>query len=258
MLLTLLIGGCQKEDHTLPATFNLNFTIKDTPILGGSVVIDEIDLGLNSINISGYREEGGDVFLTRNFDKGKIFVIIPLFSNTNEVLDIPQGVYNPLSFSYTFQPDAEEEDLIEDMHEWVKDLEEGEDLEELQDDLGDIIEDYLEDVNPCIMVRGRFTNNGKTKHIIMVVNDPLIFKILGNNKNGGPEVVLDKESVNTGNLQFNPSYWFSVITPEMLNTAFVGVIDNEEYILLNKYINTQVYTSIFNRIEQSTTLTINE
>lgn len=258
MFLALFIGGCQKEDHTLPATFNLNFTINDAPILGGSVEIDEIGLGLNAISISGYREEGGDVFLTRNFDKRKTFVIKPLLSIANEVVEIPQGVYNPLSLSYTFQPDNEEDDLIDEIQEWIKDIEEGEDPEELAEDLGEIIEDYLEEVNPCILVKGRYTINGKTKYLVMIVNDPLVFKILGNNKNGGSEVVLDKENVNTGNLQFNPSYWFSVISPGMLNNAFVGMIDNEEYIFLNKYINTQIYTSIFNRIEQSTTLTINE
>ena len=258
MLLAILVGGCEKEDHTLPAKFSLNFTINNKPILGGLVTIDEIGLGLNSISILGYREEGGDVFLTRSFDKGRIFVIKPLTNNVRESLDIPQGVYNTLSFSYIYQPDEEEDDLIEDLEEWIEDMEEGEELEELQEDLGEIIEDYLEDVKPCILVRGKYRNNGKTRHIVMVVNDHLTTKIMANNKNGGPEVVFDKGSENTGNLQFNPSYWFSVITPAMLDNAFVGVIDNEEYIFLNKYVNTQIYTAIYNRIEQSTTLTINE
>ncbi|GAB1403678.1 hypothetical protein MASR1M74_08560 [Lentimicrobium sp.] len=258
ILLTILIGGCEKDDHTLPAKFTLNFTLNKTPVLDGAITIDEIRLGLNSISISGYREEGGDVFLTRHIDKGKIFVVKPSSNLTNETFDIPQGVYNPLTFSYIFQPDEKENELIDDLHDWLEDLEEGEDLEDLQNDLGDIIEDYLEDVNPCIMVKGRFTKSGKTRQLLIVINDQLTFKILGNNKNGGPEVVLDKENNNTGNMQLNPAYWFSVITPEMLNGAFVGVIDNEEYILLNKYVNTQMYTSIFNRIEQSTTLSINE
>ena len=258
MLLFVVVLGCDKEDYTLPVKFEMNFSINTEPILGGSVTIDKIGLGLKSIDIQGSREQGSDVFLTRKFDEKKTFTLKPSSTKVTESFDIPQGVYNPISFSYIFQPDNEESDIIEDIVEWLKDLEEGENLAELQEDLGDIIEDYLDDVNPCIIMKGRFTNNNKTKHLVMVVNDPLTFKILGSNKNEDPEVVLDKKNVNTGNLQFNPSYWFSVITPDMLNDAFVGVIDNEEYILLNKYINTQVYTSIYNRIEQSTTLTINE
>lgn len=257
-LLIILIGGCEKEDYTLPVKFSLNFTIKNEPILGGSITIDEIGLGLNSISILGYREQGSDVFLTRNFGDGKFFVVKPTSSNAYETLDIPQGVYNPISFSYNFQPDDEESDLAEDILDWLEGFDEGSDLHELQEDLGDIIEDYLEEIEPCIIVKGRFTNSSYTKHIVMVVNDPLTFKVLGSNRNGGSEVVLDKDATNTGNLQFNPSYWFSIITPEMLNNATVGMIDDEEYILLSKYLNSEVYTAIYNRIEVSTTLTINE
>ena len=271
ILLIALFGGCEKEDYTLPVEFRLDFTIKNEPILDGSITIDEIALSLNSIDISGYREQGGDVFSTRRFDQGKFFEIKPTSRNATEKFDIPHGIYNPISFSYNFQPDNEEDDLIEDISEWHEDLEEedddmedddqeeDDDLEDLQEDLGDIIEDYLEDIHPCIFVKGKFTHNQKTKHIVLVVNDPLTFEIPGKNKEGGSEVVLDKEQVNTGNLQLNPSYWFSVITPKMLNDAFIGVIDDEAYILLSKHVNSQIYTSVvFNRIEDSTILTINE
>jgi len=258
ILLITLFDGCEKEDYTLPVEFRLNFMIKDEPILDGSMTIHEIGLSLNSIDIRGYREQGEDVFSTRRFDQGKFFEIKPTSRNVTEKFDIPHGIYNPISFSYNFQPDNEEDDLIEDISEWQEDLEDDDDLEDLQEELGDIIEDYLEDINPCIFVEGKFTNNHKSKHIVLVVNDPLTFEILGENKNGGSEVILDKEHVNTGNLQFNPSYWFSVITPEMLNDAFIGVIDGEEYIFLSKHVNRQVYASVFNRMEESTILTINE
>jgi hypothetical protein len=59
------------------------------------------------------------------------------------------------------------------------------DLAVLQEDLGDIIEDYLEEITPCIIVKGKFTYNGSTKDIVIVVNDPLTFQILGKNRNGG-------------------------------------------------------------------------
>jgi hypothetical protein len=254
----MTISGCEKEDYTLPVKFQMNFTIMDEPILEGSIVIEEIGLGLKSISILGYREEGGDVFLTRKFDDGEFFKISPSASIVSVKLDIPQGVYNPISFSYTFQPDEEESDLVEDLIEWLEDLNEGGDPLELQEDLGNIIEDYIDDIEPCIIVKAKFTKNSLTKYVVMVINDPLTFKILGNNRNGGSEVVLDRGTTNTGNLVFNPSYWFSMITPEILNSATVGLIDDKEYILISKYVNAQVYTAIFNRIEESTTLTVNE
>lgn len=259
MLLFILMGSCEKEDFTLPIEFKLNFTIKNEAILGGSITIDEIGLGLQSININGYREQGDDVFLTRNFDPKKNFIINPALPGITEIFDIPQGAYNPISFSLIFQPDADESDLTDDILDWLEDFEEeDDDLEELQEDLGDIIEDYLEDISPAIMVKGEFTYNNSTKHIVIAVNDPLTFQILGKNRDGGSEVVLDKNIVNSGNLQIDPSYWFSVITPSMLNDAFIGLIDDEEYIFLSKYVNSHIYGTIFNRMEESTTLKINE
>jgi hypothetical protein len=258
MLLFILIGGCEKEDYTLPVEFTLNFTIKNEAILGGSITIDEIGLGLNSIDIRGYREQGDDVFLTRNFDQGKNFIVKPTSNNITEKFDIPQGTYNPITFSLIFKPDPDESGLIDDILDWLADVEEEDDLEGLQEDLGDIIEDYLEDITPCIIMKGKFTHNSITKHLLIVVNDPLTFQVLGKNRNEGSEVILDKNIVNVGNLQVNPSYWFSVITPAMLNGAFIGLVDDEEYIFLSKYVNSQIYSAVFNRMEESTVLTINE
>lgn len=263
ILFFMLSGSCEKEDYTLPVEFSLDFSIDEKPVMNGMLTIDAISLGLKSIDIHGYRETGGDVFLTRSFSPGNIYVIRPNTSNETIQLDIPQGVYNPISFSLVYQPDTNETELSEDIDEWLQDVEDGDDdddddLEELQEDLGDIIEDYLEDIEPCILVKGRFVSNLTTKYLILAVNDPLSFKILSQNRTGESEVILDKDIVNSGNLNFDPSYWFSVVTPEMLNGAFIGVIDDKRYIFLSKYINSQVYSAVFSRIEESTSLTINE
>lgn len=261
ILFLILTGSCDKEDYTLPVDFSLNFSIDEKPVMNGMLTIDAISLGLKSLDIHGYREIGGDVFLTRSFNPGYIYEISPNTTNETIQLDIPQGVYNPISFSLVYQPDSKEAELSEDIEEWLQDVEDGDDdddPEELQEDLGDIIEDYLENIEPCILVRGRFISNLTTKQVILAVNDPLTFQIISKNRIGASEVILDKETVNNGNLNFDPSYWFSVVTPEMLNGAFIGVIDETNYIFLSKYINSQIYNAVFNRIEESTSLTINE
>jgi hypothetical protein len=254
----ILIGGCEKEDFALPVGFSLHFTIKNEAILNGSITIDEIGLGLSMIDIRGYREQGDDVFLTRKFENGENFIIIPGTKYPTESLDIPQGNYNPVVFSLIFKPDEDEDDLTDDLIDWLEDLKVGDDIEGLQESLGDIIEDYMDNLTPCILFRGKFTYNSSTKNIVVVVNDPLTFQIHGQNRKGGSEVILDKNYGNNGNLQFNPSYWFSVITPAMMNDAFIGLIDDQEYIFLSKYVNSQIYGAIFNRMEESTILTINE
>lgn len=97
MLLFFLIGGCEKEDYILPVEFKLNFTIKNEAILGGSLMIDEIGLGLNSIDIRGSREQGDDVFLTRNFANEKNFIIKPTSANITDKLDYKDGVLHSSS-----------------------------------------------------------------------------------------------------------------------------------------------------------------
>lgn len=259
LLLTILFGSCKKEDYTLPVDFKLSFAVINEPIFDGALVIDELGLELNAINIQGYREQGNDVFLTRIFEQGKSFTISPVSFVEEESFDIPQGVYNPISFSFTFQPDEEESDLIDDLHDWLEDLsEEVDDLVGLQEDLGDIIQDYLDDLEPSMVVKGKFTYNGRTKHVVVVVNDPLTMQIHGKSKLGSSEVSLNKNAVNHGTLHFDPTYWFSVITAPILDDAFTGLIDGEEYIFLSKYVNGHVYSAVFNRIEESTVLTINE
>ncbi|GAO29398.1 hypothetical protein [Geofilum rubicundum] len=258
LLVLITLGGCEKEDFTLPVEFTLNFGLLNEPVLGGAVVIDEVAIELSEISIQGYREQGSDVFLSRSFEQGKSFTVSSSSSASAEVLDIPQGVYNPISFSFTFKPDEAEDDLMEDIQDWLEDQAEGDDLEDLQEDLGDVIQDYLEDTRPCLMVKGKLNHNGQIKHIVVVVNDPLTMQIHGKRKNGSSEISLDKNIVNEGSLQFNPSYWFSVITAPILDEAFVGRMDGEAYILLSKHINSPIYNAVFNRIEESTVLIINE
>jgi len=186
--LFLLTGGCQKEDYTLPVDFRMNFSVSETPVMQGTLTIDNITLALKSIDIHGYRETGGDVFLTRDFNSGNIFEISPRSSGKTIQFDIPQGVYNPIMFSLVYQPDGNEIDLIDDIEEWYEELEEeddddDDDLDELQEELGEIIEDYLENIEPCIMVKAKFVNNSTTKYVILAVNDPLTFKIISKNRN---------------------------------------------------------------------------
>ena len=258
LVLATLIGSCEKEDYTLPVEFVLDFTIKNETILDTTISIDEISLELNTIDIRGYREQADDVFLTRDFEQGKSFLIRAGSTNIKEKLDIPQGIYKPLAFSFIFKPDTEENDLIEDIVEWHENLENGDAPEDLKEELGDIIESYLSDISPCIVMKGKFTYNNHTKNLLLVINDPLNYQIHGENKTGGSEVTLNKNFVNTGNLRFNPAYWFSAVTAAMLNDAFIGVIDGKEYIFLSKHVNSRIYETIFNRMEESTTLAINE
>jgi hypothetical protein len=258
ILLLANAWGCEKLSYTLPADFRLDMSISNKQAMGSTLTVDLIQIRLNSIDIQGYRETGSNVFLSRSFGKGKTFTIKADTDNETISFDIPQGVYNPLSFSMIFQHDDDEDDLIEDIEEWYEDVLEGDDdPEELQEELGSIIEDYLDDISPAVLVKGSYRSQTVSARLILLVNDPMTFRILLKNRNGGEEVILEKDRKNAGELILDPSYWFSVITPEMMNAAFRGKEDGVTYIFLSKYVNSHIYNAVFNRMEESTSIIVN-
>ncbi|MFW5793681.1 MAG: hypothetical protein ACOCWC_05305 [Bacteroidota bacterium] len=261
LLLVAMLACDDKEDYTLPADLRMQFELDDQAVLNGALSVEYLSINIASIDIEGYREVGEDIFFTRNFSEGKKFILNYASVPDNETLsfDVPQGIYNPFFFSLNFIADEDQEDFIEDIEEWYQNIEEDEmSLEELQEELGDIIEDYLEDVESNFMLKGQYVRNQEQYNFIFVINDLNVFKIRAKNKNGDPEIALKKDIINKGRMVFNPSYWFSAISPAMIDDAHIGTIDGEKYIFLHKHINSQIYTTVFNRIEESVNLIINE
>jgi hypothetical protein len=60
----LLIGasGCQKHEYSLPVDFELRFTIAETPVMEGRLIVRSIALNLGYIEIEGRRAVGGICF----------------------------------------------------------------------------------------------------------------------------------------------------------------------------------------------------
>jgi hypothetical protein len=87
-----------------------------------------------------------------------LFIIIRPQSTTEAIdFNIPQGIYDHLSFQLKFQPDPGEEGLNDLFEEWLRDMGEGEaEIDVLRENLGDIIEDYLEDVSPCLLMHAEY------------------------------------------------------------------------------------------------------
>lgn len=275
--LVLSFWGCDKEEHTLPVDFNLQFEVDEKPVMEGRLTIESIIISLGSIDIDGRREVGENVFLTRKFESGQIVYLNSTSPENTLSFNLPQGIYNNLTFLLNFKPDPEEEELDDDFEDWLEDMEEGEEeIEDLQVDLGDIIEDYLDEVQPCILVKAIYQRNQIFYNIIFAFNDPLLLRIMARNADGGTGVTLRKDRINQGVIVLDPSYWFSVISPPILESAFPGIIDiddnqddddndndddddnYEKFIFLHKKINSQLFSTIHNRIEESTFLYINE
>jgi hypothetical protein len=121
ILITLLLGACQKKDElTLPTSVDVQFTLypyqetdleipseqsllKSGSILGGSLglikklEVDEAIIFLTDIEIEGIREQGEDVFLAMPYDPPHRIVLKGnAVSEQKLAIDLPQGVYQNL------------------------------------------------------------------------------------------------------------------------------------------------------------------
>ncbi len=265
IVLSFLLFSCDDDtDLTLPSSVNLSFGLASSTALNGRLEVENLQIQFNRIEIIGQRSAGANVNLERNFadNQGKVNV-----SNNNSVLnfDIPQGSYQNLNFRLSFMRDLEDEDLLEDIDEWIEDKADGEEEEDLAEDLGEIVEEYLEDVNPPFLFTAILSRNGQRFKLIIPINESFFYNIPVLNADDGREITLLTNATNNFEIVFNPDYWFSITSYEALMNADKGKFEDDDnndddfndseegsFIFLHKQINPSLYSLIINRIQEST------
>lgn len=247
-----VLSSCDEENLSLPTPVNLTFIVEPLQTLNDNIIVERVEINISKLEIEGSRDAGGNVFLDRNFNLEEGNINLRSQINNELSLDIPQGVYNNLKFRLNFQRDEEErEEITDELTEWLAG-DEDKTAEEMAEDLGDIIEEYLEDVNPALLFTASANRNGTTFKIIMPLNDPVIFDIPFVNNDGSRSISLKRNERQEFDMIFNPDYWFSITSFEALNNAVKGTIEGEEYVFLHKQVNSSLYNLIIGRIEEST------
>lgn len=250
-ILTFL-SACDEENLSLPTPVTLTFIAEPLQTLNNNLIVDGVVINISRLEIEGSRDAGGNVFLERQLNLVEGNINLRSQINNKIDIDIPQGIYNNLKFRLNFQRDEEEsEEITDDLSEWLLG-DEDKTNEERAEDLGDIIEEYLEDVNPALLFTATASRNGSTFKIVMPLNDPVIFDIPFMNNEGGRNISLIKDQKQELKVIFNPDYWFSITSFEALNNAQKGTIEGEEYVFLHKQVNSSLYGLIIGRIEEST------
>jgi hypothetical protein len=247
----LFLSSCNRDKNNAPVDIELNIKSNSELILNGNLTTEELYINLSKIDIIGTREVGENVNFTRGFSNRKKFNLI---NSSPEFLNLPEGTYNSLLFNLSLINNPEDNDLLEDITDWLEDFNEGEDdLLSLQEDLGEIIEGYINNRENTLFYKGKFTFNNHVKHVVFVLNNQDVLNLFSANTMDNQKLSLSKDVPMSAKIVFNPTYWFGNISATILNDAFIGIMDDKPYILINKYINTHLYTNIFNRIEESTT-----
>ncbi|MCC5930557.1 MAG: hypothetical protein JJU28_15020 [Cyclobacteriaceae bacterium] len=243
----LLIGlmSCEADDFFKSAArIDCYFSHSGGSILGGRLTIDQATVHLQEIEISGIRSNANDVQLNRSFptEGGKY----SLFSGDPAqplIFDIPQGIYDRLSFLlYLRQNDYE-----------LKFERDDDDDDEIEVDLYD----YFKRATPAFLLRGKYRkSNGKTYPFVLIVDD-LIRLNVSARQGGNRQLVLEESVLYTALIEYNLSYWFGLITPAMLDAAEIAEVedaedDDDDYLIIHKNINQNLYANIVARIEEST------
>lgn len=253
LVLSSLLFSCDDDtDLTLPSNVNLVFKVEPETALNGRLGVERLEIQLNRIEIIGQRSAGANVDLDRNFSETDGFIDI---ANSSDALnfDIPQGSYQSLSFRFGFVRDTEDEDILEDIEDWLEEKAEGEEEEDLADDLGEIVEEYLEDIKPAFLFTAILTRNDQRFKLIMPINESFFYNIPVLNADDERAITLQTNSTSNFEMVFNPEYWFAITSYEALMNADKGKFDNDEvFIFLHKQINPNLFSLIINRIQEST------
>ncbi|QEC51456.1 hypothetical protein EDD80_10133 [Anseongella ginsenosidimutans] len=254
LLLILLLPGCEKQEFTEPAPFELEFSATGTPVMEGRLGFGDITMHPEKIEIEGIRSAGDDVFFERDLKAGALTL------GQHPVLhfDLPQGIYNRLTINLSFEPDEEkEEEFEEELGDLLEDLQGGVLSPIAEAALGELILDYREG-EPGFLYSGTYKHGQEEFELLLVINNPFVLNLTATNTSGSREIVLEKGKDNRAALYFDIEKWFSIVPAQLVEKSPKGTANGKTYVLIHKKLNPGLFNMLYNRIEQFTTLVVNE
>lgn len=253
-LLLLAAAGCEKDDFTEPAPLELEFSATETPVMEGRLAFGGITMHPAGIEIEGMRSAGDDVFFERDL-RADVYAVE---ERPSIRFDIPQGIYDRLTVNLSFEADEEKEEEFEDeLEDLLEDVQGAVFPLDLEEALGELILDYREG-EPAFVYSGTYTGTGEVLELLLVINDPFVLKTIAVNGQGSREIVLEKGKNNKASLHFDVEKWFSIVPANLVEKSPVGRANGKKYVLIHKKLNPGLFNMLYNRIEQYTTLVVDE
>lgn len=253
-LLLLLLPGCEKQEFTEPAPFDLELSATESPVMGDRLVFGDIAMHPRKIEIEGIRSAGEDVFFERDLRADSYAIR----NRPSLYFDLPQGIYNRLTLKLSFEPDKEKEEEFEDeLEDLLDDLPGGILSPVAEAALGELILEYREG-DPAFLYSGTYTGATEEFELLLVINDSFVLNTTAVNGQGSREIVLEKGKDNSASLHFDIEKWFSIVPAALVEKSPMGTANGKKYVLIHKKLNPGLFNMLYNRIEQFTTLTVNE
>ncbi len=239
LLMQSLLQSCEKDELTEPATVECQFTTSTETAMDGLLSIERFDLNLSKLDISGRRTNENDMFFSRDFDGETGHFQFSDIGVKSTTLQIPQGVYETLVFYLS---------IVEEEFEFEHDADD-------DDETADLAE-YIQKAKPGILVVASYSSGDKELPVIISMNDDVRRLALDARQDGTSTVVLKKETPSVATISIDPAYWFTSITPAMIESATTFPLDNEEAVFISSEYNGPIYNQIVGRIQGSMTLNI--
>lgn len=218
-----LLPGCTKDPLTEPAKVFFDFemitleegNLKNNPpsdIPAGKLSVSHGNLAIESIEFDGRRDQGKDVFFVSDLPRPLLIDLESGSSNQDMSFDIPQGIYNRVEFNLSLGGD-EEIPLV--LNGSIK--------------KGNISEIPL-----------RFEYNIREQ-----------LRINAKSAKQEEKIVLRKDTPSTARIVVDARSIFQLVNMSVLQNANISVLEGEEMILINLENNSEIFSSLANRIEKS-------
>jgi len=207
-------SGCKKNELKKPTDVSFKMDINRNVSKNGKLSFTDGTINIAAFDVEGERQEGGDISFSKEFPNG----LLINFSSTENIpeieYDIPQGVYERLAISF-----------------------------ETFDDNSDI----------TIVVNGNYTNNsGVNIPVRFEFMSSEYFSIEAEDYSGASIIILDKNTPTNALIEFDPIFWFDIVTTNMMENADLVNLSGTQTILINDSENDNIYSMIVTRIEEST------
>jgi hypothetical protein len=213
--------SCTKDQWTIPTDFIFNFKLAENKIVNNYVMIEKGSAFLSSIEFEGKRQNApGYSFSTPVNMKFNMNADTALNQGTM-TFSIPQGIYYKIYLTMGFLYSG------------------GYNSSNTQ--------------SPLITFTGYYNNkDGKKVPLKIDFNFEKIMKLSAKNSSIQDTIIIKSSKNNRAVINFNPYYWFQVLSRNDFETAEISNLSDFSGILINIEHNNKLYQLLANRIEEST------
>lgn len=216
-LIGVALSGCKKSELKKPADVSIQMDINRAFNSEENLSFNSGYIRIAEFSVEGTRQEGAPVEMSKSFPGGLLIQFNANLSISELDLEIPQGNYTDLDIEF---------DTFDDNDE------------------------------PTIQVSGIYTNSSsQTFPVLFQFESSETFSINGESENGEAVIILDKNIPSHTLIQFDPQYWFDIVTNSMWNNADMTMVEGTLTIVISDSHNEDIYDIVADRVDEATEAT---